>query len=448
MQRRHFLRTLSIGTTAVLANRLSAAEKEKRGQSSTLTPTRYAEWLAARHERVVTRECVEAFLQPPPNNQWAKFDPQLGYVPSDSIQRDGIDGARSIYRYGPAGERKMINYADRPCRVNTYGNSFTHCHQVSDGETWQEHLAAHLGEPIRNFGVGGYGVFQAFFRLRRMEQTRCQATYLIFNIFDDDHQRSLMPWRGLVINWHGSAEMFHATPWPHLRVNLDSGLWEEAPNPCPSPESLRELLSCEHTCALMADHEIVQLRAMMEGVSDVPQERIRRLADWAKLKFDFTDVATRRESAAALVETVARKSTFHVLEKLREFAQRHGQKLMVVLSRMSRTLLEACSGEPKAAADVALLEWLKERSIPCVDSLDAHKEDFAQFRVAPSAYVKRYYRGHYSPRGNQFFAFAIKNAVVEWLDPKPMAYQTVGTIVDFQDGRYLEKPPRAGSGNR
>lgn len=55
--------------------------------------------------------------------------------------------------------------------------------------------------------------------------------------------------------------------------------------------------------------------------------------------------------------------------------------------------------------------------------------------------MKRYYHRHYGPQGNQFFAFAIKNAVVEWLDPKPIAYQRGGTIIDFEDGRYLERPP-------
>jgi hypothetical protein len=38
---------------------------------------------------------------------------------------------------------------------------YSDCHQVSDCETWQEYLAGHLGEPIRNFGMGGYGVYQA-----------------------------------------------------------------------------------------------------------------------------------------------------------------------------------------------------------------------------------------------------------------------------------------------
>lgn len=204
---------------------------------------------------------LEAFLrhEPPANNQWARFDPQLGYVPKDSIQRDGIDGSRSVYRYGPNGERKTVNCADRPCRINTYGDSFTQCHQVSDGETWQESLAAHLGEPIRNFGVGGYGAFQAFERLRRTEAKSCKAAYLIFNIFDDDHQRSMMPWRSFVINWHGEDEMFHGSPWTHLRVDLKSGNWEEVPSPCPTADALRRLLDFQYARAVVEDNEIVQL---------------------------------------------------------------------------------------------------------------------------------------------------------------------------------------------
>jgi hypothetical protein len=437
MQRRKFLEiAAATGTAAGLLDRLSSAQAPARPGPV----PRYEEWLAARHQRVVPAEHVDAFLKPPPHNQWAKFDPELGYVPSESIQRDGIDGSRSVYRYGPAGERKVIHYADRRCRLNTYGDSFTQCHQVSDGETWQEYLAAHLGEPIRNFGVGGYGVFQAFARLRRMEQTAVQAPYLIFNIYDDDHRRTVMPWRGFITNYMRTADMYHANPWTHLRVNLDSGRWEEMPSPAPSPAALRALLSFERARAVVANHEIIQLYAMMEGVEDVPQERIRRLADWAKMKFDFTDASSRRASAEKLGEIVARASTLHVMEKLHAFAAQRSRRLLVVLSYGTRAVLRACEGGAKLAADVALLDWFKERGIPTVDAFDAHVADFTQFRIPAADYIKRLYIGHYSPAGNQFFAFALKKAVVDWLEPKPIAYQQSGTIIDFQDGRYLDKP--------
>jgi hypothetical protein len=31
--------------------------------------------------------------------------------------------------------------------------------------------------------------------------------------------------------------------------------------------------------------------------------------------------------------------------------------------------------------------------------------------------------GHYNPSGNHFFAFALKNSLIEWLDPKPLTYR-------------------------
>jgi hypothetical protein len=37
-------------------------------------------------------------------------------------------------------------------------------------------------------------------------------------------------------------------------------------------------------------------------------------------------------------------------------------------------------------------------------------------------YQKQYFIGHYNPRGNHFFAYAIKDKVVEWLNPKPITY--------------------------
>ena len=79
--------------------------------------------------------------------------------------------------WGQAPNRKTINYADKKCRINAYGDSFTQCHQVSDGETWEEILAAHFGEPIRNFGVGGWSVYQAYLRMKREEKKDSRGIY-------------------------------------------------------------------------------------------------------------------------------------------------------------------------------------------------------------------------------------------------------------------------------
>ena len=104
-----------------------------------------------------------------PNAGWT-FDPELGWVLRDSIRPDGIDKSKTFYHYEGSGARKRVNFLEATSRVHTYGDSFTHCDQVNDGETWQEFLAAHLGEPIENFGVGGYSVYQAYLRMRRGEK--------------------------------------------------------------------------------------------------------------------------------------------------------------------------------------------------------------------------------------------------------------------------------------
>jgi hypothetical protein len=176
-------------------------------------------------------------------------------------------------------------------RINTYGNSFTQCHQVSDGETWQEYLAAPLGEPIRNFGVGGHGVFQAY------------------------------------------------------------------------------------------------------------------------------------------------RSTLHLLEQFKSFAEANGKNLLVLLTHGAGKVASFVSGELKNEHDRSVIDGLQRHNIPYVDSLNKYQGDFEQFSITPREYVDRYYIGHYNPMGNHFLAYAVKDAVVDWLNPRPITYRDKTSIMDFNDGQ-------------
>src|SRR6185503_914700 len=104
---------------------------------------------------VVDKKTLEVFLDPK-QLSWAKFDPITGYRLGNYLPKDGINQSSTISTSQSNGMRTAHAYVDKPCRINTYGDSFTLCHQVSDSETWQEYLAGHLGEPIRNFGMGGF----------------------------------------------------------------------------------------------------------------------------------------------------------------------------------------------------------------------------------------------------------------------------------------------------
>jgi len=385
----------------------------------------------------LTREEVERFLNPKEPN-WAQFDPELGYTLRDCVERDGVDNSYPAFHFGRHGERRMINALDLPCRINTYGNSFTMCNQVGDGETWQEYLAAHLGEPVRNFGVGGYGVYQACKRMMRNANGPVGAEYIILNIWGlDDHYRSLDSWRWLrVFEWLRSPRnkyLFHANPWDHLRIHPVTARMEERRNAFSTPESLYRLCDKKEVYAFFHDDVALHLFLAQRPGMDVNWELLEQLAHALELDLDFQSSERRVEAAQTLYSHCALKASTYTLQKLQAFARATERKLLVVLSYADHIVVEACRGRTRP--DQPFLEFLERSQIPYVDLLQKHVEDYQQFNLSPRAYVARYFIGHYSPRGNHFVAFAMKNQVVEWLEPKPPAYQDSANTIGFDDYR-------------
>jgi hypothetical protein len=385
-------------------------------------------------EATVKREAIDHFLDPDAPN-WAVFDRELGYGLRDCIVRDGVDGSLTVYRYDASGSRRLVHYARSPCRINTYGDSFTQCHQVSDGETWQEVLAAHLGEPVRNFGVGGYGVYQAYRRLRREEQGDAGAPNVVLNVWRDDHFRSLYTWRWLhTVHFRRAfaregafgtrVSMFHANPWAHLRLSLATGDFEEHENPYPTPASLYLLCDDDHVYERFHRDIDVQLFAAQQGVSDVDLDLLRAVAATLGQPADLSSPAATAETARRLLQACALRSSIYVVERARAFAEAAGKRLLVLLSYAAADVAGALRGEPRF--DQSFLDALVERRFRVVDGLQKHVEDYAAYGCTPDEYVQRFYIGHYNPRGNHFFAFAIKDELVAWLDPRPPAYDRHG----------------------
>jgi hypothetical protein len=354
--------------------------------------------------------------------EFEKYDGELGWVLRDIRLADGVDGSTSTYRYGQNGERRMINYADRSCQINTYGDSFTQCHQVSDGETWQEVLAAHLGEPIRNFGVGGYSVYQAYRRMLRQEAALPSKT-IVFNIYSDDHYRNLTGWRQ-IRRGRKTVGKYMLPTLPHLRVNLSTGECQERENACPTRESFYRMSELDWVLQRFREDFVLGIRVAQEnarqGNHDIAWQTLRELGN--RYGFTVTDEghADPSQYAQDLFTQAALLATKTVVDRIVEFARKNERNVLFVLSFSSGHVARHLRGEPRF--DQPLIDFLNEKELPYVDLLSAHQADFEQFALDVPAYVKRYYIGHYSPAGNFFQAFAMKDKLVEMLDPKPPAY--------------------------
>lgn len=377
-------------------------------------------------------------LLDPEHPSFVQFDPELGYILKDYIFRDGMENTLSVYTYEPhGGHRKMINYADQPCRINTYGNSFTQCAQVSDGETWQEVLAAHIREPIRNFGVGGYGVYQSYRRAMRVEATDLAAEYIILNIWDDDHLRNIDAARWIRVAWmhkdlpRGGGEdtyPIHGFPWSHVRYDLDRGEFVELPGICKNEDDLRKLADRDYYYETFKDDTVVHLFTLVEG-GEAPVEELEALAEAFGLEVDLRDPKKRIADARKLHLTYGIRSTKYILDKLCLWAQEQGRKLMILLSYDTPSVKDFI--EKGERFDQELVEYLEDNNITYVDSLLKAAEDYKAFNLSVDEYLERLYIGragaqvfgHYNPYGNFWFAFAIRKEIVNWLDPKPPAYR-------------------------
>ncbi len=372
------------------------------------------------------------------NPSFLQFDAELGYVLKDYIFRDGMLDTLSEYRYhSRGGHRKMINYADRPCRINTYGDSYTQCAQVSDGETWQEILAAHFREPIRNFGVGGYGVYQAYLRAMRTETMKdCSAEYIILNIWDDDHLRNLDAARWIRVAWmckglpRGGGEgtyPVHGFPWNHIRWDANREGFVELEGFCKKPEDLRKLVGKENYYNVFKDDHIVHLCVLREG-GDAPTGELEKIAESMGIKVNLRDTVTRQADAVKLHWSYGMRATMYIIDKFMAWARQNGRKLMILLSYDAPQVRQYL--EKGTRFDEEMVEYLNKSGLLWVDFLEKAKAEYKNYNLPVNAFLEKFYIGragaqvfgHYNPYGNFWFAYAMRNELVDWLNPKPPAY--------------------------
>jgi hypothetical protein len=373
-------------------------------------------------ESAVPKEVLDRFLQGP---SWAQYDSELGYILGNDLPPDGMDQSSTISTVQANGARTAFLYANKPCRINTYGDSFTQCHQVSDGETWQEYLAGHLGEPVRNFGMGGYGVYQAYRRMLREERAAHGAPYVIFYIWGDDHIRSLLRCRyAIIFRWwnHQGGRAFHNNFWPNLEMDLQTGRFVEKENLLPTREALYQMTDPQRMVELLRDDLALQLFAFKTGlIREVDRKATDQLAAHLKYSVDWSQEATLPSQVSALLDRYSLRATRLVLTKAREFAQQNGKKLLVVLFDPYRVMNEL--RKEGTRFDQEIVDYLKTEGFLYFDMNEVQLRDFENYKLPFDAYMKQYFIGHYNPRGNHFFAYSIKDTVVEWLDPKPITYR-------------------------
>jgi hypothetical protein len=96
------------------------------------------------------------------------FDKELGWVKKpNSIGTEKGKNGKIIFHIDDKGSRE--NFVDFKTSIVTFGDSYTFCKQVEDNQTWQACLSKNLDDKVLNYGVGNYGIDQAFLYYKRQK---------------------------------------------------------------------------------------------------------------------------------------------------------------------------------------------------------------------------------------------------------------------------------------
>ena len=215
-----------------------------------------------------------------------------------------------------------------------------------------------------------------------------------------------------------------------MRLNPETAEFEEHENPYSTPDMLYHLCDSAYLYETFKDDFDVQARLAQLGASDLNLQVLGETADALKMSTDFSSPETIAKTAQNLLQTCALRSSMYIVDKVRRLAIEAGKELMVLLSYPSNDVVHACHNHPRF--DRIFLDYLTEQGFLFYDSLQAHIEEFKLFNCSPEEYAQRYYTGHYTPGGNHFFVFAIKDILVKWLDPSPPTYRERGPSPQYR----------------
>ena len=299
-------------------------------------------------------------------------------------------GRGDLYRANAQGLRADREFARVPppgaLRIAAFGDSFTHGDEVRNEETWQEILMqAHPAVEAMNFGVGAYGLDQAFLRYQH-DGADYGAHVVLIGFMPENLFRHVNVYRPFYVPNSGLAL---AKP----RYVLDGGRLVLVENPMRDLAGYRERLAHpERELARLGAHDLFFQVRPHEGAFDLPLVRVLKSVRWAwadwRLGVSGGSYDTRGEPfqvTAAIVEAFAAT------------VSRNGSLPIVVVYPRRRDVERFQRDGSRHYA--ALIDHCRTRGIRVIDLVESLGSGGARL----DALVSR----HYTAAGNRVVADAI-----------------------------------------
>jgi len=332
---------------------------------------------------------------------YIQFDRDLGWnIARATTKRD--DGM--VFRTNRARMRADREYPLTPpedrLRIAAFGDSFTHCNEVSQKDCWANRLEeAWPGTEVLNFGVPGYGPDQAWLRYQR-DGRPYQPCSVFIGFFVEDIDRVVNRFRPFM---HPDDSVMLSKP----RYLLEGDGLRLLPNPTTDPRQMGDPAHVERT---LGQHD-----AWYYPGTFVPGP----LDDLALVRLAKT--AGYQRSRAALSRTPltyplydqqgeAYQITGRILIQFAEQVRADGAAPVVVVFPSKRDLL---ARQVQESAHQSLVDWLTQSGVPTLDLTDSLLSE-SQEHGMEALFAEG---SHYSPLGNRVVAEQLAEDVPRLVSP-------------------------------
>lgn len=316
-----------------------------------------------------------------------QFDTETGWT----IRKNGR--YKNLYRANASGFRADREYSmDVPeghLRICTFGDSFTHCDEVGNDFTWQQCMESDRAElEVLNFGVGAYGLDQAYLRYENTKR-RYATDYVFIGFMPENIYRMVNTFRAFYQAGTG-------LPLAKPRYILQDGRIALLKNPLPSLSDYQTLLEdTQHKSREIGVHDYFYHRRYVSGPFDwSPGVRL--------LKMAITEVADRFSGNRPVKKgffnesSEAYKITLKVFDLFYRACRQHATPVILVFPHIGNMQQAQRNGGKEYAPLLAYFDYMGYRYI---DLLDAFAEDLREDTVQ-SLFVGQ----HYSAKANRLVA--------------------------------------------
>lgn len=287
----------------------------------------------------------------------------------------------------PYGERsREVDYSES--LISTFGDSYTHCDQVQDNETWQTYLSRYLNKDVYNFGTWGFGTDQAYLRYKRDYQ-KVKTPIVTLGLVSENINRIVNVYRPFL---YPKSGIYLTKP----RFILNNNELSLQKNPIQKKEDIEKLADKEFIKSIKNDY----WSSNSYPTLSFPYSSIFLNGNfWDEVVNGKTDdVKTRSSNLWKDGDPEIISLMYKIVDKYVEGVKNDGATPLIMFLPSEYEATNNYKGLKIISHD-KIFEYCKQKGYRCFDGLEAMVST-----AKSDSDVASFFNNHYSAKGNEVIA--------------------------------------------